>query len=108
MFNINKGIGKSAEFKGVKGNTIFILLGLFILNFMILMILQIMGLKFFPLVISTVCCFAISFGFLYWFVKKFGEHGFEKFMASKRQEKKIRSNNPTCFLQLSKDPSERN
>ncbi len=100
MHTINKGIGKAAEFKGVKGNAIFILLGTFFLNFMILMILQIAGMKLIPLLITFFTIFGSCLGFLYWFVQKFGENGFEKFLASLKQDKKLRCIDAGCFQQL--------
>jgi glucan phosphoethanolaminetransferase (alkaline phosphatase superfamily) len=100
MYTVNKGIGKSAEFKGLKGIAIPILFGMLFLGFGFLMVLQIMKVATFKLLIIMVIYCLCSFGVLYWFVKKFGQNGFEKFCARLKQSKKIRANNPNCFQQL--------
>ncbi len=100
MYTINKGIGKSAEFKGVKGSAIFVLLGIFFLNFVIFMILQIAGLQLILLLVTFFLIFGSSLGFLFWFVNKFGENGFEKYLASLKQDKKLRSIDSSCFRNL--------
>jgi hypothetical protein len=100
MYNINKGISKTAEFKGVKGPYILILLGVFFLNFMLVMLFQILGVSAgitYPAVgILTVSMFSI----LYWFVRRFGEYGFFKFVAMRRQPKKIKNSKIGSFKEL--------
>jgi Domain of unknown function (DUF4133) len=106
MYSINKGIGKSAEFKGLKGNAIPALFAMLFFGFGFLMVLQIMKVSNLRLIITMLIYCLLSFGLLYWFVKKFGQNGFEKFLATKRQDKKIRSNDPNCFKRLLHNPEE--
>jgi Domain of unknown function (DUF4133) len=100
MYTINKGIGKSAEFKGLKGSAIFVFLIMVFFMFALLMVLQIVGVGVIKILITMVIYTFLSFGVLYWFVKKFGQNGFEKYLAGLKQTKKIRSNNPNCFQLL--------
>jgi hypothetical protein len=100
MYTINKGINKTAEFKGVKGIFIYILLGIFFFDFMVIMVLQIAGVPGMVLYPGVIGSGIITFGVLYWFVNRFGEHGFWKFMALKRQPKKIKNDRPYIFKEL--------
>jgi Domain of unknown function (DUF4133) len=100
MYNINKGINKTAEFKGVKGTYIYILLGVFFFNFMLIMLFQILGASSavtYPVAIGLAL---ITFGILYWFVRRFGEYGFWKMLALKRQPKKIKNTHIGSFRVL--------
>jgi Domain of unknown function (DUF4133) len=100
MHTINKGINKTAEFKGVKGTYIYILLGVFFFNFMLVMLLQILGVPSkitYPVVLLLA---VLVFGVLYWFVRRFGEYGFWKFIAMKRQPKKIKNTGMGTFREL--------
>lgn len=100
MYTINKGISKTAEFKGVKGTYIFILLGVFFFNFMLIMLFQIIGLSAgitYPTVITLAI---VMFSILYWFVRRFGEYGFFKFVAMRRQPKAIKNTKIGSFKEL--------
>lgn len=80
-FNINKGIGKSVEFKGLKAQYLFIFAGGLLAVFVVFVIMYMMG-------IDQWAC--IGFGIiaasaLAWMTfdlnRKYGEHGLMKRMA---------------------------
>jgi hypothetical protein len=100
MYSINKGINKTAEFKGVKGTFIPILLGNFMFNFIFLAILQFCNINGFVTTAITLGLFFGTFGFLFWFVRKFGEYGFWKYWAFKKQPKAIVNDDVHVFKQL--------
>ena len=83
-FNINKGIGKSVEFKGLKAQYLFIFAGGLLAVFVVFVIMYMIG-------IGQIVC--IAFGItaasaLVWLTfrlnEKYGEHGLMKLMAVKQ------------------------
>ena len=83
-YNVNKGIGKSVEFKGLKSQYLFIFAGGLLAVFVVFVIMYMIGIEQW---------FCIGFGVvaasaLVWFTFKlnaqYGEHGLMKLM-SKRQ-----------------------
>lgn len=83
-YNINKGIGKSVEFQGLKSRYLFIFAGGLLAVFVVFVILYMAG-------VSQWIC--ISFGViaasvLVWMTfnlnAKYGEHGLMKLMAKKQ------------------------
>lgn len=88
-FTINKGIGKPAEFKGLKSQYLFIFAGGLLSVFIVFVIMYMIGIS------QTVCIgFGIvSAGTLVWTVfhlnEKYGEHGLMKKMALKNHPRYI-------------------
>lgn len=83
-YNINKGIGKSVEFKGLKAQYLFIFAVGLLAVFVLYVILYLMGIN------QWVC---IGFGMtaasvLVWMTfrlnEKYGEHGLMKMMSAKQ------------------------
>ncbi|WP_276962409.1 DUF4133 domain-containing protein [Bacteroides graminisolvens] len=83
-YNINKGIGKSVEFKGLKAQYLFIFAAGLLAVFVLYVILYLMGIN------QWVC---IGFGMtaasvLVWMTfrlnEKYGEHGLMKMMSAKQ------------------------
>lgn len=83
-YNINKGIGKSVEFKGLKAQYLFIFAGGLLAVFVVFVILYMAGVN---------QCICIGFGVtaasvLVWMTfhlnEKYGEHGLMKLMAVKQ------------------------
>ncbi len=81
QFQVNKGIGKSVEFQGLKSQYIFILAGGLLGLFILFVILVIAGV---PNVLS-IAIVALCAAALVWRVfdlnKKYGEHGLMKLQA---------------------------
>lgn len=88
-FNINKGIGRTVEFRGLKAQYLFIFAGGLLAMLVLVMVLYIAG-------ISSYICLGIGAGgasFIVWqtFIlnKKYGEHGLMKIAARKRHPRYI-------------------
>jgi len=90
-YNINKGIGKSVEFKGLKSQYLFLFAGGLLAVFVLFVIMYMMG-------VGQMVC--IGFGVvaasvLVWLTfnlnAKYGEHGLMKLMA-KRQHPRYLTN----------------
>ena len=88
-FTINKGIGKPAEFKGLKSQYLFIFAGGLLSVFIVFVIMYMIGIS------QTVCIGfgVICAGTLVWAVfylnEKYGEHGLMKKMALKNHPRYI-------------------
>ena len=82
-YSINKGIGNSVEFQGLKSQYLFIFIGGLLAIFILFVILYLIG-------VNQIVCIAIGLilaFILVWqtfaFNKKYGEHGLMKLSASK-------------------------
>ncbi|MFV8392805.1 DUF4133 domain-containing protein [Flavobacterium sp. LB2P6] len=88
-YNINKGIGRTVEFKGLKAQYLFLFAGGLLGMLILIMILYITG-------VNSYLCLFIGIGggsLLVWQTfslnKKYGEHGLMKVGASKRHPRYI-------------------
>jgi len=99
-YNVNKGIGKSVEFKGLKSQYLFIFAGGLLAVFIVFVILYIAGVDQW---------FCIGFGIiaasvLVWLTfnlnAKYGEHGLMKLLAKRRHPRFLinRKNSRRLFL----------
>ncbi|MBB4801683.1 DUF4133 domain-containing protein [Flavobacterium aquidurense] len=83
-YNINKGIGRTVEFKGLKAQYLFIFAGGLLATLILVMIMYMAGAN------SYICLFLGAGGstIIVWQTfslnKKYGEHGLMKIGASKR------------------------
>lgn len=83
-YNINKGIGRTVEFKGLKAQYLFIFSGGLLGTLIVIMILYMVGIN------SYICLFLGAGGALlivwqtFSLNKKYGEHGLMKISAQKR------------------------
>ncbi|SHM19824.1 protein of unknown function [Flavobacterium flevense] len=83
-YNINKGIGRTVEFKGLKAQYLFIFAGGLLGILILVMILYMIGVN------SYICLFLGAGGTLlivwqtFSLNKKYGEHGLMKISANKR------------------------
>ncbi len=88
-YNINKGIGRTVEFKGLKAQYLFIFAGGLLGTLILVMILYMAGLN------PHICLFLGASGasLIVWQTfslnKKYGEHGLMKIGARKRHPKYI-------------------
>jgi hypothetical protein len=90
-YNINKGIGRTVEFKGLKAQYLFIFAGGLLGILVLIMVLYIAGM-------GSYVCIGIGGGgasLLIWQTfamnKKYGEHGLMKVAARKRHPKYLLS-----------------
>lgn len=107
VYEINKGINRSIEFKGVKAQYIIYLAAGLVLLLLLFAILYIIG-------INIYLCLGIVLpggGGLYMAVqhysKKYGEHGLVKKMAQRNLPLCIRSRSGKFFTQLSAKDNEK-
>ncbi len=88
-FSINKGIGRPAEFKGLKSQYLFIFAGGLLSVFIVFVIMYMIGIS------QTICIGfgVISAGTLVWGTfhlnDKYGEHGLMKLQATKNHPRYI-------------------
>ena len=88
-YNINKGIGRTVEFKGLKAQYLFTFAGGLLGTLILVMILYIIGVN------SYICLFLGAGGasLIVWQTftmnRKYGEHGLMKFAANKRHPRYI-------------------
>lgn len=88
-YNINKGIGRTVEFKGLKAQYLFIFAGGLLGTLILVMILYVIGVN------SYICLFLGAGGasLIVWQTfslnRKYGEHGLMKLGAKKRHPKYI-------------------
>jgi hypothetical protein len=88
-YNINKGIGRTVEFKGLKAQYLFIFAGGLLGTLILVMILYMAGVN------SFICLFLGAGGasLIVWQTfslnKKYGEHGLMKVGAKKRHPRYI-------------------
>ena len=88
-YNINKGIGRTVEFKGLKAQYLFIFAGGLLGTLILVMILYMIGVN------SYICLFLGAGGpsLIVWQTfslnRKYGEHGLMKIGANKRHPRYI-------------------
>ncbi|HZW78621.1 MAG TPA: DUF4133 domain-containing protein [Flavobacteriaceae bacterium] len=88
-YNINKGIGRTVEFKGLKAQYLFIFAGGLLVILILLMVLYMAGVN------TYICLFTGAGGasLIVWKTfslnRKYGEHGLMKAGAKKRHPKYI-------------------
>ena len=100
VYQINKGINKPIEFKGLKAQyIIYLAVGLVVLM-LLFAIFYILGLHL------VICLFVIGilgsvlFLTVFRLSHKFGEHGLLKYLAKRRIPKFLKSSSRTTFLKL--------
>ena len=83
-YNINKGIGKSVEFKGLKAQYLFIFAGGLLAVFVVFVIMYMIGIsQWFCIGFGVIAASALV-GLTFNLNTKYGEHGLMK-LLSKRQ-----------------------
>ena len=88
-FSINKGIGKAAEFSGLKAQYLFIFAGGLLGLFIVFVIMYLAGIgMWFCIVFSAVCALILVYGTFY-LNKEFGEHGIMKVLARRNHPQYI-------------------
>jgi len=97
-FNINKGIGKSVEFRGLKSQYLFIFAGGLLAVFVVFVILYMAG-------VSQLVCIAfgvVAASVLVWLTfnlnARYGESGLMKLMAQKQHPRYLINRKVPCSL----------
>lgn len=104
-YNINKGIGRTVEFKGLKAQYLFIFAGGLLGKLILVMILYMAGVN------SFICLFLGAGGasLIVWQTfslnRKYGEHGLMKIGAKKRHPRYIICRKPVNrYLRITAKP----
>ena len=82
-FEINKGIGRTVEFKGLKAQYLFIFAGGLLAAFIVVVILYMMGLSQFLCLMLGIICGTVIVWKTFSLNKKYGEYGLMKIGARK-------------------------
>ena len=83
-YNINKGIGKSVEFKGLKSQYLFIFAGGLLAVFMVFVILYMVGVSQWVCITFGVIAASVLVWLTFNLNTRYGESGLMKLMAKKQ------------------------
>lgn len=103
IYNINKGINKSIEFRGLRAQYIWYFGGMVVLLMIVFAILYIAGAG------TIICMVVIGSGGTYMSIKifamsrKYGEHGMMKAMAKRQVPGVLKSYSRKIFQKFSKE-----
>ena len=100
VYQINKGINKSIEFKGLKAQYIWYLAGGLVGLLIIFAILYIIGINAFVCVGIILLAGTFLVFKIYAMSNKYGEHGMMKKLAQRSVPKAIKSNSRKVFKTL--------
>ena len=81
-YSINKGIGSSAEFKGLKSQYLFIFAGGLLGVFVVFVVMYMIGIDQMICIIFGVICASVLVWGTFHLNEKYGEHGLLKLQAS--------------------------
>lgn len=105
VYQINKGINQSIEFKGLKAQYIWYLGGGLVVLLVVFAILYVIGLPSLLCVGIIVAAAAVLIIQVYGMSGKYGEHGLMKALARKQVPRYIRCNSRKIFLKALKRES---
>jgi hypothetical protein len=97
VYKINRGIGKSIEFKGLKAQYIWYLGGGVVLLLMVFAVLYIAGVSLFVCAALVLTAGTVLVIRVYRLSDKYGEHGMMKAAAAKRVPRVIRCGSRRMF-----------
>ena len=88
-YNINKGIGRTVEFKGLKAQYLFIFAGGLLGMLILVMIMYMIGVNSFVCIVLGTGSASLIVWQTFYLNRKYGEHGLMKIAANKRHPKYI-------------------
>lgn len=88
-YNINKGIGRTVEFKGLKAQYLFIFAGGLLGMLILVMIMYMIGVNSFVCIVLGTGSASLIVWQTFSLNRKYGEHGLMKIAANKRHPKYI-------------------
>jgi hypothetical protein len=107
VYEINKGINRSIEFKGIKAQYIvYLAVGLVVL-LLLFAIMYVIGINIYICVILIFSAGTALFTYVKRYSKKYGEHGLIKKAAQSRLPAYITSSSRNLFIQLSEVENEK-
>lgn len=83
VFEINKGVGRSVEFKGLKAQYLFIFAGGLLTTFIVVVVLYMIGLNQLICLLFGACAATFIVWKTFSMNKKYGAHGLMKIAARK-------------------------
>lgn len=98
VYQINKGINKTIEFKGLKAQYIWYLGGGLIVLMILFAVLYVIGLNTYICLVIILCAGGFLFSQVYKLSNTYGQHGMMKKTASRMLPKVIRSNSRHLFF----------
>lgn len=102
VYQINKGVNKSVEFKGLKAQYIWYLGGGLIGLLVLFAILYIAGVNSFVCVGVIILAGSFLFTYVYKLSHKYGEHGMMKQVAKRNIPSLIKCNSRSLFIKKRK------
>ena len=103
-YNINKGVGKQVEFKGLKAQYIFIFAGGLIGDFVLFVAMYMMGIPSVPCIVVSVCLGTALVWYTFRLNDRYGAHGLMKKAASHYFPRRIiHRKRVSRLLQISED-----
>lgn len=103
FYDLNRGINKPVEFKGLVGSNIYFLVASIGLTFVLFVTLYLVGV---PLVLTLLITFSAGGGMwagVFALNRKYGEHGLMKASARRSSPKYITNRQSRLFQQLNED-----
>lgn len=94
IYNINKGIGRTVEFKGLKAQYLFIFAGGLLGTLILVMILYMAGVNSYTCLFLGICSISLIVWQTFSLNQKYGEHGLMKIGAIKKHPRYIISRKP--------------
>jgi len=88
-YNINKGIGRTVEFQGLKAQYLFIFAGGLLGTLILVMILYMAGVNSYICLFLGTACASLIVWQTFSLNKKYGEHGLMKLASKKRHPRYI-------------------
>ncbi|MDR2230168.1 MAG: DUF4133 domain-containing protein [Flavobacteriaceae bacterium] len=88
-YNINKGIGRTVEFKGLKAQYLFIFAGGLLSTLILMMILYMAGVHSYVCLVLGTAASSLLIWKTFSLNKKYGEHGLMKIGAKKKHPRYI-------------------
>jgi hypothetical protein len=101
VYEVNKGINRSLEFKGIKAQYIIYLAAGLVLLLLLFAILYVIGINIYICLGIVLPSGAGLFIAVQHYSKKYGEHGLVKKAAQSQLPKFVRSRSRNLFIQLS-------
>ena len=98
VYQINKGINKSIEFKGLKAQYIWYLGGGLIILLILFALLYVFGVNTYICLIIILCAGSFLFSQVYKLSNTYGQYGMMKRTANRMLPKVIRSNSRSLFF----------
>ena len=102
VYQINKGINQSIEFKGLKAQYIWYLGGGVVILLIVFAVMYLIGLPSYVCIGVILITGTLLVMRIYGMSNKYGEHGLMKALARKQVPKVIRSRSRQIFLKIEK------